>query len=61
MIVITRILSFIAGTILLISGIGIASAPGMAWLAIGAMLAAMGLLLAGFSLVSINKAMEEMQ
>jgi hypothetical protein len=41
------------------SGIGIASAPSLAWLAIGIMLAAMGLLLAGLSLVSINNIMEE--
>ena len=59
MIIITRLLSFMAGSILFISGIGIASAPSLAWLAIGSMLAAMGLLLAGFSLVSINNIMEE--
>lgn len=61
MIIITRLLSFIAGAILFISGIGIASAPGMAWLAIGAMLALMGIALAGLSLLSINNIMEEME
>jgi len=61
MIIITRLLSIIAGTILLISGVGIASATGNAWLAIGAMLALMGIVLAGLSLLSINNIMEEME
>ena len=61
MIIITRILSFIAGAILLISGIGIASAPSIAWLAIGGMLALMGIALAGLSLLSINSIMEKME
>tara|TARA_S200002703_G_scaffold159991_2_gene175918 strand:+ start:2079 stop:2264 length:186 start_codon:yes stop_codon:yes gene_type:complete len=60
MIIITRLLSFIVGAILLISGIGIASAPSLTWLAIGAMLALMGIALAGLSLLSINRVMEEM-
>ena len=61
MIIITRLLSFIAGAILLISGIGIASAPSPAWLAIGAMLAMIGIALAGLSLISINNIMGEME
>ena len=61
MIIITRLLSFIAGAILLMSGIGIASATGNAWLAIGVMLALMGIALAGLSLISINNIMEEME
>lgn len=61
MIIITRILSFISGSILVISGIGIASSPSLAWLAIGAMLALIGIALAGLSLLSINSIMEEMQ
>ena len=61
MIIITRLLSFISGAILLVSGIGIASAPGITWLAIGAMLAMIGIALAGLSLLSINNIMEEME
>ena len=61
MIIITRLLSFIAGAILLMSGIGIASATGNAWLAIGVMLALIGIALAGLSLISINNIMEEME
>lgn len=61
MIIITRLLSFITGAILLISGIGIASAPSMALLLIGATLALIGIALAGLSLISINKVMEKME
>ncbi len=61
MIIITRLLSFITGAILLMSGIGIASAPSLAWLAIGGMLALIGMALTGLSLISINKVMEEME
>ena len=59
MIIITRLLSFIAGAILLMSGIGIASSPSLTWLAIGAMLALIGIALAGLSLLSINNLMED--
>lgn len=59
MVIITRILSFITGAILLMSGIGIASAPSLAWLAIGIMLTLIGIALAGLSLLSINNIMEE--
>lgn len=59
MIIITRLISFIAGSILLMSGIGIASAPSLTWLAIGAMLALIGIALAGLSLLSINNLMED--
>ena len=61
MIIITRLISFISGAILLMSGIGIASTPSLAWLAIGAMLAMIGIALAGLSLLSINSIMGEME
>jgi hypothetical protein len=61
MIIITRLLSFITGAILFISGIGMASAPSLALLTIGATLALIGIALAGLSLLSINSIMEEME
>jgi len=60
MIIITRILAIISGIVLLLAGIAAIDGMTLVSLAIGTMLAMIGLSLIGFGLISINNIMEEM-
>ena len=60
MIIITRILAIITGIALLLAGIAAIDSMTLMSLAIGTMLAMIGLSLIGLGLISINNIMEEM-
>ena len=60
MIIITRILAIITGIVLLLAGIAAIDGMTLISLAIGTMLAMIGLSLIGLGLISINNIMEEM-
>ena len=60
MIIITRILSIISGIVLLLAGIAAIDGMTLISLAIGTMLAMIGLSLIGLGLISISNLMEEM-
>ena len=60
MIIITRILAIISGIVLLLAGIAAIDGMTLINLAIGTMLAMIGLSLIGLGLISINNIMEEM-
>ena len=60
MIIITRILAIISGIVLLLAGIAAIDGMTLMSLAIGTMLAMIGLSLIGLGLISINNIMGEM-
>ena len=60
MIIMTRILAIMSGIVLLLAGIAAIDGMTLVSLAIGTMLAMIGLSLIGFGLISINNIMEEM-
>lgn len=60
MIIITRILAIISGIVLLLAGIAAIDGMTLMSLAIGTMLAMIGLSLVGLGLISISNLMEEM-
>ena len=60
MIIMTRILAIMSGIVLLLVGIAAIDGMTLVSLAIGTMLAMIGLSLIGFGLISINNIMEEM-
>ena len=60
MIIITRILAIMSGIVLLLVGIAAIDGMTLISLAIGTMLAMIGLSLIGLGLISINNIMEEM-
>jgi len=60
MIIITRILAIMSGIVLLLAGIAAIDGMTLMSLAIGTMLAMIGLSLIGLGLISINNIMEEM-
>jgi hypothetical protein len=60
MIIITRILAIITGIVLLLAGIAAIDGMTLISLAIGTMLAMIGLSLIGLGLISISNLMEEM-
>jgi hypothetical protein len=60
MIIITRILAIMTGIVLLLAGIAAIDGMTLISLAIGTMLAMIGLSLIGLGLISINNLMEEM-
>jgi len=60
MIIITRILAIMTGIVLLLAGIAAIDGMTLVSLAIGTMLAMIGLSLIGLGLISINNIMEEM-
>ena len=60
MIIVTRILAIMTGIVLLLAGIAAIDGMTLMSLAIGTMLAMIGLSLIGFGLISINNIMEEM-
>jgi len=59
MIIITRILAIISGIVLLLAGIAAIDGMTLISLAIGTMLAMIGLSLIGLGLISINNIIEE--
>jgi len=60
MIIITRILAIMTGIVLLLVGVAAIDGMTLISLAIGTMLAMIGLSLIGLGLISINNIMEEM-
>jgi len=60
MIIITRILAIMTGIVLLLAGIAAIDGMTLISLAIGTMLAMIGLSLVGLGLISISNLMEEM-
>jgi hypothetical protein len=60
MIIITRILAIMSGIVLLLAGIAAIDGMTLISLAIGTMLAMIGLSLVGLGLISISNLMEEM-
>ena len=60
MIIVTRILAIMTGIVLLLAGIAAIDGMTLISLAIGTMLAMIGLSLIGLGLISINNIMEEM-
>jgi len=60
MVIITRILAIMSGIVLLLAGIAAIDGMTLISLAIGTMLAMIGLSLIGLGLISINNIMEEM-
>jgi len=60
MIIMTRILAIMSGIVLLLAGIAAIDGMTLIGLAIGTMLAMIGLSLIGLGLISINNIMEEM-
>ena len=60
MIIITRILAIMSGIVLLLAGIAAIDGMTLMSLAIGTMLAMIGLSLIGLGLISISNLMEEM-
>lgn len=60
MIIMTRILAIMSGIVLLLAGIAAIDGMTLVSLAIGTMLAMIGLSLIGLGLISINNIMEEM-
>ena len=60
MIIITRILAIMSGIVLLLAGVAAIDGMTLISLAIGTMLAMIGLSLIGLGLISINNIMEEM-
>lgn len=61
MIIITRILAIMSGIVLLLAGIAAIDGMTLMSLAIGTMLAMIGLSLVGLGLISINNIMGEME
>ncbi len=61
MIIITRILAIISGIVLLLAGIAAIDGMTLISLAIGTMLAMIGLSLIGLGLISISNLMEEIE
>ena len=61
MIIITRILAIISGIVLLLTGIAVIDGMTLISLAIGTMLAMIGLSLIGLGLISISNLMDEME
>jgi len=61
MIIITRILAIITGIVLLIAGVAAIDGMTLISLAIGTMLAMIGLSLVGLGLISISNLMDEME
>ena len=61
MVIITRILAIMLGIVLLLAGIAAIDGMTLISLAIGTMLAMIGLSLVGLGLISINNIMEEME
>lgn len=61
MIIITRILAIMLGIVLLLAGIAAIDGMTLISLAIGTMLAMIGLSLVGLGLISINNIMEEIE
>ena len=60
MIIVTRILAIMTGIVLLLAGIAAIDGMTLISLAIGTMLAMIGLILVGLGLISISNLMEEM-
>jgi hypothetical protein len=60
MVIITRILAIMSGIVLLLAGVAAIDGMTLISLAIGTMLAMIGLSLIGLGLISINNIMEEM-
>ena len=60
MVIITRIIAIMSGIVLLLAGIAAIDGMTLISLAIGTMLAMIGLSLIGLGLISINNIMEEM-
>ena len=61
MIIITRILAIMLGIVLILAGVAAIDGMTLISLAIGTMLAMIGLSLVGLGLISINNIMEEME
>ena len=61
MIIITRILAIMFGVVLLLAGIAAIDGMTLISLAIGTMLAMIGLILIGLGLISISNLMDEME
>jgi hypothetical protein len=61
MVIITRILAIMLGIVLIIAGVAAIDGMTLISLAIGTMLAMIGLSLVGLGLISINNIMEEME
>lgn len=61
MVIITRILAIMLGIVLILAGVAAIDGMTLISLAIGTMLAMIGLSLVGLGLISINNIMEEME
>ena len=61
MVIITRILAIMLGIVLILAGVAAIDGMTIISLAVGTMLAMIGLSLVGLGLISINNIMEEME